>query len=109
MKLRYKVNQGECFRAGINCERSIQVDEVDPATLLQEERNLIGDRLRGIDVVKLGVSGSGPDARTFDCKEGNSPLLIEAKLPGLEHLIAACRQNQLEIDKESGEKQQVTK
>ena len=104
MKLRYKVNQAECFRAGINCEHSIQVEEVDPSTLTQEDRILIADRLEGIDVVRLGVitdlRGGRSRREVEPCYEDGRLVLIEAKLPGLEHLIEACRQNTEEIKEE---------
>lgn len=51
MKLRCKANQAECFRAGINQEKSIVVLSVDPAKLPKPDRELIARHLDGIDVM----------------------------------------------------------
>jgi hypothetical protein len=99
MRLRYRVNQGECFRAGVDCDQPIQIEEVNPSKLTQEVRNLIADRLHGIDVIKLRAFVGGGEATV-----GGFPIndeefeLIEARLPGFEHLIEACRQNAKDVE-----------
>jgi len=100
MKLRYSVNQGECFRVGLDCPNSIHLLDVDPAALPQDQRDLIADRLNGINVCKLGVwdSGQEPDVIVQKDTEGDA-ILLEAKLPGLDHLIEAARRNAVEIQK----------
>lgn len=72
MKIRYKIDQAHCFRLGINCPKSVAEIEVDPATLPQDQRNMIADRLNGINVVS---------AKTGD--------LIVAATPGFDSLIWA--------------------
>jgi hypothetical protein len=57
MKLRFEVDQAECFRKGIDCPKSIVTIEVDPAKLPQAQRDLIAERLNGIDVFRLDVTG----------------------------------------------------
>ena len=52
MKLRFVVDQAAAFRRGEDCPKSIVTIEVDPADLDQEARDLIADRLRGIDVYR---------------------------------------------------------
>ncbi len=64
MILRYRVNQAGCFRAGIDCPRSIQTLEVDPSRLPQGERDLIADRLDGIDVLELRIQ-SGKAVKSY--------------------------------------------
>lgn len=55
MKLRFEVDQAACLRKGIDCPKSIVTVEVDPTKLPQDERDLIADRLSGIDVYELAV------------------------------------------------------
>lgn len=53
MKLRFKLNQAEAFRKGIDVPNSIVSIEVNPSTLDQAARDLIADRLDGIDVRQI--------------------------------------------------------
>lgn len=97
MKLRFQVDQAECFRNGIDCPKSIVTIEVDPDTLTPEQRTMIADRLEGIDVVPL-----------FDC---NGELIkirkedqtiaerIIAKAPTFEALMTAIVENHNEQQK----------
>lgn len=57
MKLRFEVDQAECFRRGIDCPKSIVTIEVNPVKLPQDERTLIADRLDGIDVKQIDGPG----------------------------------------------------
>lgn len=50
------IDQAELFRRGIDAPKSIVHIEVDPKNLTQEQRDLIADRLIGIDVCELGYS-----------------------------------------------------
>ena len=70
MKLRFEVDQAECFRKGIDCPKSIVTIEVDPAKLPQAQRDLIAERLNGIDVFKLDLTG-------VMCWENGFPKLIK--------------------------------
>jgi hypothetical protein len=83
MKLRFNVNQAEAFRLGVEVPKSIVTVEVNPADLPQEQRELIADRMEGIDVCKLW----GPD-RSKSTAMGKYKL-TEAKLPTFEALIEA--------------------
>lgn len=85
MKLRFEVDQAECFRAGIDCPKSIITIEVDPKAISQEERDLIADRLIGIDVCRL--------PRTDD----DTKHRVIAKTPTWEGLMDAIRENQKEV------------
>ena len=70
MKLRFEVDQAECFRKGIDCPKSIVTIEVDPAKLPQAQRDLIAERLNGIDVFNLDLTG-------VMCWENGFPKLIK--------------------------------
>ena len=108
MKLRFKVNQAECFRRGINCDKSIVTVEVDPSTLSQPERNLIADRLDGIDVLELFKAEDGihksyttvqvVEKFTNHLVDESKPNLIEANEPNFEALMEAIRANQNEVE-----------
>jgi len=50
MKLRFEVDQAACLRKGIDCPKSIVTIEINPAKLSEEDRNLIADRMNGIDI-----------------------------------------------------------
>jgi len=92
MKLRFEVNQAEAFRQGIDVPKSIVTIEVNPAEISQEQRNLIADRLDGIDVCPLvddGVLGRKP-ARNCDGK----PFRIMAKLPTFDSLMEAITEDE---------------
>lgn len=58
MKLRFEIDQAYFFRKGIDAPKSIVTIEVNPAELPQNERDLIADRLVGIDVFKLADKDS---------------------------------------------------
>jgi hypothetical protein len=101
MKLRFEVDQAECFRNGIDCPKSIVTVQVDPAKLTINERELIAARLSGIDVHKLYPSRDGKPLpfSMRQIQEGNLchdyPVLrfIMAKAPTLESLMAAIEQD----------------
>lgn len=99
MTIRFDVNQAEAFRRGVNCEKSVINFTIDPAKLPQEERNLIANRLVGIDVAQLFVSRGqivkgwpAPDLVGMD-----EPCRIVANLPDFDSLMEAIRQNEKEV------------
>jgi hypothetical protein len=101
MKLRFKVDQAECLRAGIDCPKSIVTVEVDPAKLTQEQRNLLADRLAGIDVCQLWNSDKGTEKlftsiTTDEVEAGKfaKPVLIVARRPTFDGLMDAVKENQ---------------
>jgi len=108
MKLRFKVNQGEALRRGIDCPKSTVTVDVTPSELTQEQRNLIADRLDGIDVCELTATKEGhkkavcwPSSLCYEAaaqldKIRNS--LIEAHGPTFEDLMEAIERNQRDID-----------
>jgi hypothetical protein len=77
MKIRFEVDQADCLRNGIDCPKSIVQIDVDPSKMSQAHRDLIADRMQGIDVYKL----SEPDKSER----------ILAKRTTLESLIEACK------------------
>jgi hypothetical protein len=89
VKLRFEVDQAACLRAGIDCPKSIVTVEVDPAKLTQEERDIIADRLVGIDVASLHNSGDG----TIKEMSQGKPVRIIAKAPTFQGLLIAIREN----------------
>lgn len=94
MVLRFEVNQAEAFRQGVDVEKSTNHLDVDPSKLSQEERNLIADRLIGIDVLRLEGNGDAvsrcPMGRIGDATRER----IVAKLPTFEALMEAIRENE---------------
>ena len=94
MKLRFEVDQAACFRRGIDCPKSIVTIEVDPSTLTENERDLIADRLIGIDVCILWNSDAGNTKGV--CANGG-PDRIKAESPDYAGLIAAVRANEAEV------------
>ena len=81
MKLRFKINQAEAFRRGIDAPKSTTTVEVDPSTLTPEIRNLIADRLEGINVMRRTVTIDG------------DPLIV-ANEPTFEALIEAIKEDE---------------
>lgn len=53
MKLRFEVNQAEAFRKGIDAPHSITSVDVNPGELTPDVRELIANRLYGIEVCRL--------------------------------------------------------
>lgn len=94
MKLRFAVNQAEAMRRGIDAPKSIVTIDVDPATLPQEERDLIADRMQGIDVCELS-SAKPASHRQW---EDGSPRHVVALEPTYDALMEGIRDNQLEVD-----------
>lgn len=104
MKLRFEVNQAECMRRGIDCPRSIVTVEVDPEQLSQDDRNLLADRMDGIDVCWLERDRrrgeSCPDGMTiYRARELGKvrPGLIAAGAPTFEALMEAVREDEASL------------
>ena len=88
MKIRFGIDQEECFRKGNNYSQTTATLDIDPQELSEEQRELIAPRLRGNSVVKLQFGGSGP------IQDAN---LILSAGPALDDLLEACKNNQAEI------------
>lgn len=119
MILRFEVNQAEAFRRGINVERSTNHLDVNPSQLSQEERNLIADRLDGIDVCRLEVDSDGnakraavwpeEEATTDAQQKTNRAARIMAKARNYEALMEAIRENQAEVERELAKRKPAEK
>lgn len=59
MKIKFAVNQRECFRQGIDAPESYKIIEIDPATLDVFQRNALADRLVGIELRQLRAIEDG--------------------------------------------------
>jgi hypothetical protein len=88
MKLRFKIDQAECLRRGIDAPKSIVTIEVNPADMSAEDRNLIADRMCGIDVLPLTSGG----IKITD--------QILSETPDYIGLIKAVRENDREVERQ---------
>jgi hypothetical protein len=95
MKLRFKVNQGEALRQGVDAPTSIVTIQVNPKQLTQEERNLLADRMEGIDVRELSMNH-------FTQQVGITIDHITANLPTFEALMTAIRTNEAKARHQQG-------
>jgi hypothetical protein len=86
MKLRFNVDQGACLRAGLDHPAPTAVIDVNPGQIKLDVRNLIADRLIGIDVCQLWNSDKGTN-KSVD-PSGN-PVRIVADSPTFEGLVKA--------------------
>src|SRR5689334_21765016 len=102
MRIRFEVDQAESFRMGIHARTSVVSIDVNPRNLSEAHRNMIADRLDGIDVVKLDYKNS-QIVKLYDGDGG--PVRIKAKVPTWEAFMdavaanAASIQNRKEIAK----------
>ena len=101
MTLRFEVDQADAFRRGINIPKSTIHLDVDPSKLSPEERNLIADRLNGIDVCKLVLNPTSPN---FSSKKSDER--IQAKDPTYEALLAAVKEDAKKIEEKRREIQE---
>ena len=97
MKLRFEVDQASCLRKGIDCPNSIITVEVDPAKMPQKERDLIADRLEGIDVCALWSPGSLGEIKKTMSSDGK-PYRIKAKTPDYSGLMEVVLENQASVE-----------
>jgi hypothetical protein len=95
MKLRFEVDQAGAFRQGVDVPKSIVTIEVNPAELSQKQRDLIADRLVGIDVCQLALV---LEVRRSGDKNAK-PFRIMAKLPTFESLMEAVAEDELAAEK----------
>jgi hypothetical protein len=91
MKIRFKIDQADRFRRGLDTPKSIISIEVKPADLPQETRDLIARHLEGIDVVE----GSGEFYRREQ--------LVMAKDPSLDSLVQRLREIEAQQAEERSE------
>lgn len=100
MKLRFKVDQGEALRQGIDAPTSITTIEVNPGDLTQAERNLLADRMDGIDVHALRLtqaivqSKEGFVSLSRESMQKVKTTPIMAKSPTFESLLEAVKENE---------------
>jgi hypothetical protein len=87
MEIRFRVDQAEAFRRGINVPGPIVPLNVDPAVLPESQRKLIGKHLLGTDVVY-------DPKRATEEYGGAVPIggyppyeLVETEEPNLESLL----------------------
>ncbi len=99
MKLRFKLDQAEAFRRGIDAPKSTVHIEVTPAELPDDVRAMIADRMEGIDVCRLVESATTP-GRSF-----YKGQMIESKTPDLEGLLQAVREDEERV-RPKGKKQE---
>lgn len=97
MKLRFDVDQAAMLRKGLDCPNSIVTIEINPAKLPQNERDLIADRLEGIDVCALRCLGSLGEVRKTMSNEGQ-PYRIKANSPDYAGLMEVILKNQADVE-----------
>lgn len=95
MFLRFRINQAEALRRGIDAPRSIVGIEVDPAKLTQADRNLIADRMEGINVCKLTLHRG----RVVKNTDPNQVDLLMADDATLEALLDAVRADEAGLNR----------
>jgi hypothetical protein len=100
MILRFEVDQAEAFRRGVDVPKSTCHINVNPGDVPQAERDLIADRLKGIDVCKLSIGVENKIVKTESRYEEDVCHRIVAKLPTYEALMEAIKQNQAEVEQE---------
>jgi hypothetical protein len=96
MKLRFNINQAEAFRRGIDHSSSTAIIEVDPSKLTQESRDLIADRLDGIDVCELRITDAGKRVPSWNGFE-EAPNRLRAALPTYDALLEAVIADEAKI------------
>ncbi len=95
MKLRFKVDQAECLRRGIDCPKSIVSIEVNPSKLPQDQRDMIAAHMDGIDVCKLdGVGKPMLDNTSSPWR----PVHVVATEPTFQGLIDAIHRDATDQD-----------
>jgi hypothetical protein len=104
MKLRFKVDQAECFRRGIDCPKSIVTIEVIPAEVDPQIRELIAPRLQGIDVCEFRPD-TAEMARVrlkLEAAGGTSiPIHVIANGPTWDDLVEAVKKDEVRAKKEA--------
>lgn len=95
-KVRFEVNQTEAFRQGLECSKPIVVLELNPKELDQETRNLIADRLAGMDVLELRLDADG-EREKLPSRKARGQSRIKTTLPTFEALMTAIRENEAKL------------
>jgi hypothetical protein len=107
MILRFEVNQAEAFRRGVDVPKSTNHIEVNPSELSKPDRNLIADRLEGIDVCQLDEDGEKlflpKNDVERDTGQYTQPCRIVANLPTFEALMGAIRENEKQVKPKKGD------
>jgi hypothetical protein len=97
MKLRFKVDQGEALRQGVDAPTSVVTIEINPKTLTQAERNLLADRMDGIDVFSLYRN---PFHNMGGPKTKRSATHIVADSAQFQALMAAVKADEAQVQAE---------
>ena len=101
-KVRFDVNQAEAFRQGLECSKPIAVLELNPKELDQETRNLIADRLAGMDVLELHLDADG-EREKLPARKARGHARIKAQRPTLEALMSAIKDNEAKLQAETAQ------
>src|SRR4051812_22555773 len=91
MKLRFDLDRAACVRAGIENPTPTAVIDVEAGNLKLDVRNLIADRLAGIDVCQLWNSEQGTN-KSVDAS--GRPVRVLAEAPTFEALVKAVRKDE---------------
>jgi len=102
MKLRFRIDQAEALRQGIDAPTSIVTIEIDPQKLTQEERALLADRMDGIDLRELYrppyIHSSFKNRQEGKVnKVIRASTHITARMATFEALMAAIRANEEQV------------
>ena len=93
MNIRFKVDQTDSFRRGIDAPTPIATLTVNPKELAKEQRELIAKHLLpGDDPLSVDVVYDPDRARQYEAVPVGGPVwgdLIEAKDPSLDSLLVA--------------------
>ncbi len=105
MNIRFRVNQAEAFRRGVDSPSPSSIINVNPSDLSQEVRDLLADRLCGTDVHRLCVevltdtsSGCPPSKYTRKTRKRGGHIV--AVSPTFESLMEAVRDDQRKLEEE---------
>ena len=92
MKVLFEIEQSEGSHSGASkCHTSIVALDIDPATISQKDRDLLADRLIGINVCQLWNDDMGT---TKSINRDGSPIRVVSKAPSYEALMEAVREDQ---------------
>ena len=111
MKLRFKIDISEAFMSGIDVASEDAEIEVNPATLTQEMRDMIGPRLVGFDVCELRIDEDAlRKARVglIVAKDRDErPRMITATQPTFEALVEAIKASDQQLDMQIAEAERI--
>jgi len=98
-KVRFDVNQAEAFRQGLDCPKPTAIIELNPQAIDQESRNLIANRLVGMDILELHLGADG-EREQLPSHKTRGHSRIKTKLPTFEALMTAIRENEAKLQAE---------